>query len=252
MPSYILGFQRAYPEVQIDLEDGTSEEMAFSVLYGQNDMAVVARMSYDSRLESMPFPGHETDRLVAVVHPKHPLARRKKVALAELKDEPLLLRGKGSGIRELVLGIAKEQGITLSVLLEAGSADFIKAMVAQGAGVSVLTTIAVSEAVARGIVRAIPLSDTGSWLNIDILMRKEGYRPIPVRLFTNYLQALTGPEGRALTAEPVGRAGRPATTPKREPAGTPRSALANEEAANPPSAAKKPQAAVAQVRSRRG
>ncbi len=238
MPSYILGFQRKYPEIQIDLEDGTSEEMAFSVLYGQNDMAVVARMAYDPRLESMPFPGHETDRLVAVMHPKHPLARRKKVALKELRDEPLLLRGKGSGIRELVLGMAKDQGIELSVLLEAGSADFIKAMVAQGAGVSVLTTIAVSEAVARGMVRAIPLSDQGTWLSIDIVMRKEGYRPVPVRLFTEYLKALSGSEGRALTSEPAahprgtiqakratgGTKGKASTDPSMDPVGVTRSA----------------------------
>jgi len=187
MPAYILAFKRRYPDVQIELADGTSEDMAFSVLHGHNDVAIVARMPFDAQLENMPFPAHERDQLVMVVHPKHRLARRKKVLLAELANEKLLLRGRGSGIREAVMQAASEQGLELDVVLEAGSAEFIKAMVAQGAGCSILTTLSVEEEERSGRLRSIPLSDPGLWLNIDLLVRRDGYRSNAVKAFLEFL-----------------------------------------------------------------
>lgn len=187
MPAYIMAFKRRYPDVQIELSDGTSEDMAFSVVHGQNDAAIVARMPYDSQLESFPFPGHERDQLVLVVHPKHRLARRKKITLAELAEEKLLLRGRGSGIREAVMQAAGEQGLHLDVVLEAGSAEFIKAMVAQGAGCSILTMLSTEEEERIGRLRSIPLSDPGLWLNIDLVVRREGYRTNAVKTFLEFL-----------------------------------------------------------------
>ncbi len=192
MPSYILAFQHQYPEVQIQLSDGTSEDMAFSVLHGQNDVAIVARMPYDPRLESMPFPGHERDQLVLVVHPKHRLARRKKIYLRELADESLILRGRGSGIREAILHEATQQDLQMNVILEAGSAEFIKAMVVQGAGLSVLTMLSVEEEERAGRVKSVPLADPGLWLNIDVVVRREGYRSNAVRSFLSFLSDWTG------------------------------------------------------------
>ena len=188
MPSYIMAFQHRYPEIQIELSDGTSEDMIFSVLHGQNDVAIVARMPLDQRLESMPFPGHEQDQLVLVVHPKHRLAHRKKIFLRELTAENLILRGRGSGIREAILHSASEYGVHLNVILEAGSAEFIKAMVAQGAGVSILTMLSVEEEERGGRIRSVPLADPGLWLNIDVVTRREGYRSNAVRSFLTFLK----------------------------------------------------------------
>lgn len=191
MPSYIMAFQHRFPEIQIHLSDGTSEDMAFSVLHGQNDVAIVARMPLDPRLESMPFPGHERDQLVLVVHPKHRLAHRKKILLRELTDEQLILRGRGSGIREAILHAATEQGLNMNVILEAGSAEFIKAMVAQGAGVSILTMLSVEEEERAGRMKSVPLADPGLWLNIDVVSRRDGYRSQAVRSFLTFLSEWT-------------------------------------------------------------
>ena len=187
MPSYILAFQHQSPEIQIHLSDGTSEDMAFSVLHGQNDVAIIARMPLDPRLDCFPFPGHERDQLVLVVPPKHRLSHRKKIYLRELVDEQLILRGRGSGIREAILHAATEQGLHMNVVLEAGSAEFIKAMVVQGAGVSVLTTLSVQEEEMAGRVKSIPLADPGLWLNIDVVSRKDGYRSNAVSSFLTFL-----------------------------------------------------------------
>ena len=191
MPNYILRFQKLFPEVQIELQDGSSEDMAMSVIYGQNDVAIVARVPFDPRLEVIPFPGREKDELVLVVHPKHRLARRKRIYLREIVDEPLIIRGRGSGIRDVVMRRAEELGLHLSVMLEAGSVEFIKAMVMQGAGVTILTTVSVEEYVRSGTLKAVHLADPGMWLDVDLVIRKEGYRPFAVRSFLEFLAEYT-------------------------------------------------------------
>lgn len=206
MPSYIMAYKRQNPDVQIELSDGTSEDMIFSVLHGQNDVAIVARMPLDPRLQSMPFPGHERDQLVLVVHPRHRLAHRKKIFLRELTQENLILRGRGSGIRETILHAASEQGIHLNVILEAGSAEFIKAMVAQGAGVSILTMLSVDEEERAGRLKSVPLADPGLWLDIDVVTRREGYRSSAVQSFLQFLQ--TWGEAPATPEKPVSQPGR--------------------------------------------
>jgi DNA-binding transcriptional LysR family regulator len=192
MPSYILQFQKRFPEIQIELQDGSSEDMAMSVIYGQNDMAIVARVPYDPRLEVIPFPGREKDELVLVVHPKHRLARRKRISLREIVEEPLIIRGRGSGIREVVMHRAEDLGLTLNIMLEAGSVDFIKAMVMQGAGVTILTTISVEEYVRNGTLKAVHLAEPAMWLDVDLVVRKEGYRPFAVRSFLDFLLESNG------------------------------------------------------------
>jgi len=187
MPAYILGFQERYPDISIHLDDGSSEEMALSVLYGRNDVAIVGRVPYDDRLEVVPFPGHEVDELVLAVHPKSPLAEKTTVVLADIQSVPLILRERGSGIRHVVMAAVEEQAVSLSVLLEAGSVPFIKDLVAKGAGVSILTRISVEDEVRAGDLCAISFAGEGLWVHVDTVVPREGYRSFAVRAFLQYL-----------------------------------------------------------------
>ena len=72
MPTYILRFQKLFPEIQIELQDGSSEDMAMSVIYGQNDVAIVARVPFDSRLGGHPLPRQGERRTGAGGPPQAP------------------------------------------------------------------------------------------------------------------------------------------------------------------------------------
>lgn len=187
MPTYILGFQERFPDISIQLDEGSSAEMAMSVLYGRNDVAIVGRVPYDDRLEVVPFPGHEIDELVLAVHPDHPLAALASVTLKDLEATPLILREKGSGIRQVVMAEVEGQGLSLSVLLEASSVPFIKDLVAKGAGVSILTRISVDEEVRAGHIRAVSFAGNGLQVHVDMILPREGYRSFAVRAFLTYL-----------------------------------------------------------------
>jgi len=184
---YILRFQTAFPRVRIKVDEGSSEEMAMSVLYGRNDLAIVGRISYEDRLETIPFPDHESDELFLAVPPSHPLATRDEVALAEIAEEPLILRERGSGTRHVILRRFEALGLSPRILLEAGNVDFIKDLIQRGAGVGILGEISVAQEVSMGTIHAVPITGRPV-LEIDIVLAKGGHRSVPVKEF---LKAIT-------------------------------------------------------------
>jgi len=179
---YILRFQVAFPRVRIKVDEGSSEEMAMSVLYGRNDLAIVGRIPYEDRLEAIPFPDHETDELFLAVPPDHPLSTADEVDLREIADVPLILRERGSGTRHVILQCFEQQGLSPRILLEAGNVDFIKDLIQQGAGVGVLGEISVADEVRRGVLKAVPISGRPA-LRIDVVLPKAGHRSVPVKEF---------------------------------------------------------------------
>jgi DNA-binding transcriptional LysR family regulator len=85
------------------------------------------------------------------------------------------------------MAAVEEEGVSLSILLEAGSVPFIKDLVAKGAGVSILTRISVEEEVRAGDLCAISFAGEGLWVHVDIVVPREGYRSFAVRAFLQYL-----------------------------------------------------------------
>ncbi|MDF1555941.1 MAG: LysR family transcriptional regulator [Deferrisomatales bacterium] len=185
---YILRFQQAFPRVKLQLDEGSSEEMALSLLYGRNDIAIVGRHRYRERLEAFPFPAHAIDPLVLVLSPGHHLAGRAEVALEEIVGEPLILRETGSGTRHVLQTLMEGAGVHPNVLLEAGNVDFIKDLVRRGAGVSIVSAISVADEVACGDLCAVPLAGNPS-LHIDIVVPEGVHRTEALSSFMDFLLA---------------------------------------------------------------
>jgi DNA-binding transcriptional LysR family regulator len=87
-----------------------------------------------SRFELIPFLREE---LVLIVSPSHPLAQKKEISLKAIRDFPFIIRAKGSTTRKIILQAFHEMGIRPSLLIEAGSSEFIKQWVSEGRGISI-------------------------------------------------------------------------------------------------------------------
>ena len=75
----------------------------------------------------------------------HPLTRLRKISLNDLAREPLIIREKGSGTRDVILEKYREARIKPSILTEASNVDFIKELVETGNGISFVVKSAVQE-----------------------------------------------------------------------------------------------------------
>lgn len=184
MPKLLSGYQASCPFMKIALEVGNSEEIEKSLLVYKNDLVLIAVTKKTSRFESIPFLKEE---LVLIVSPNHPLVKRKTVSLKELEKYPLIIRAKGSTTRRIILQAFKEVGIHPSLLIEAGSSEFIKQWVSEGKGVSIIVKRTVEDEERRKIIKTIPLLEK-LYLQVAFLYLKEEKSNPAIKTFVNFIE----------------------------------------------------------------
>jgi DNA-binding transcriptional LysR family regulator len=184
MPKLLSGFQTSFPLMKIALDVGNSEEIEKSLLVYKNDLVLIAVTKKTSRFESIPFLKEE---LVLIVSPNHPLVKRKTVSLKGLGRYPLIIRAKGSTTRRIILQAFKEVGIHPSLLIEAGSSEFIKQWVSEGKGVSIIVKRTVEDEEKRGIIKTIPLLEK-LYLQVAFLYLKEEKSNPAIKTFVNFIE----------------------------------------------------------------
>ncbi len=184
MPKLLSGFQASCPFMKIALDVGNSEEIEKSLLVYKNDLVLIAVTKKTSRFESIPFLKEE---LVLIVSPNHPLVKRKTVSLKELERYPLIIRAKGSTTRRIILQAFKEVGIHPSLLIEAGSSEFIKQWVSEGKGFSIIVKRTVEDEERRKIIKTIPLLEK-LYLQVAFLYLKEEKSNPAIKTFVNFIE----------------------------------------------------------------
>jgi DNA-binding transcriptional LysR family regulator len=184
MPKLLSGFQASFPSIKITLDVGNSEEIEKGLLNYKNDLALIGMTKVSSKFESIPFL---RERLVLIVSPTHPLAKRQMVSLKELEEFPLIIRSKGSTTRRILLLAFKDLDIHPSPLIEAGSSEFIKQWVAEGKGVSAIVKRIVEDEEKRGIIKTVTLVEK-LYLEVAFLyLKEERYNP-SIKTFILYIE----------------------------------------------------------------
>jgi DNA-binding transcriptional LysR family regulator len=183
MPELLGSFQKAFPQVMIKLDTGSSEEMEKTLLPGHNDIVIVANPTLTKKLHAIPFLKEE---LVLITSKDHILSKKESISLREIKDYPLILREEGSATRKVVLSALKSMRITPSVLIEVKSTDFIKEWVSKGKGISVLIKRSILED-EKPHLKIIPLAPP-LLLEISILFLKSMKYNIWIQKFTEHMR----------------------------------------------------------------
>ncbi|GAA2863858.1 LysR family transcriptional regulator [Streptosporangium fragile] len=146
LPRWLGELQNREPQVQVGLDVQNSAEVA-KLVDGGIELGFVEGPSVPPGLTSRVVA---TDRLVVVVAPSHPWARRRTPLLAaELAATPLVVRERGSGTRE-TLDLALAGHPVAAPKLELGSNTAVKGASREGAAPAVLSGYAVEAELATG------------------------------------------------------------------------------------------------------
>jgi len=177
-------FQTSHPSIKITLEVGNSEEIEKSLLDYKNDLGLIGAVKASSKFELVPFLKEE---LVLIVSPNHPLGKRKAVSLKEIEGYPFIIRAKGSTTRRILFHAFEEFDIHPSLLIEAGSSEFIKQWVSEGKGVSVIVQRLGEDEEKRGVLKNIPLAEK-IYLEVGLLYLKgEKFNPA-IKTFVHFVE----------------------------------------------------------------
>jgi DNA-binding transcriptional LysR family regulator len=81
--------------------------------------------------------------LVVAARSDHPLARRKTVTIADLRDQPLITLVQGSGLRTLLEAACRDAGFSPRITAETAELGSLAELAAAGVGVALLPQSAV-------------------------------------------------------------------------------------------------------------
>jgi len=167
---FLASFAARYPAIHISLSIGNSEEVLESLVQYRTDVAVVADIAEDPRLERILCAEH---RLVAFVPRRHLWARRRGVRLGDFEDQPVVLRETGSKTRQLFeLAIATAK-VHPRVVMEIESREAVREAVAAGLGIGVVSE---AEFGHDGRLVAVPVTDAELGTREYIVCLKERRR----------------------------------------------------------------------------
>lgn len=184
MPTLLSGFQALFPSIKIALDVGNSEEIERSLVAYRNDLALIAITKVSPKFEWIPFLKEE---LVVIVSPSHPLANQKEVSLKVVGDYPFIIRAKGSTTRKIVMQAFKESGVWPSLLIEAGSSEFIKQWVSEGKGISIIVERIAEEEARRGQIIRVPLKEK-FFLQVALIYLKSEKNNPAIKNFRRFIE----------------------------------------------------------------
>ena len=166
MPSVISVFHRAYPNIKIILEEGNSMDMINSLRDFKNEIVVVAQMDVnDSRIQFIPFSQEE---IVMILPVDHRLTRKKEIEFSDIKMEPVIMKGKGSGTRKKIEALYTRNNAVPNVFMESNNTEAIVDLVERGEGISFLVKPAISGKVKEKKLAARQLEGPRIFLDVSL------------------------------------------------------------------------------------
>jgi len=136
LPSVIKSFRALFPEVRLELIQGTPQEIETLLHNGGADIGIASeRLSNDSALVAFPwFRWHHS----LLVPQDHPLAQASPLTLEEICRWPLITYRQGITGRSRIDEAFARKGLIPDVVLSAQDSDVIKTYVELGLGVGLV------------------------------------------------------------------------------------------------------------------
>jgi len=185
LPRVLGEFKSKYPKVLPRLIVANSESVENRVAEHTLDIGFIEAPSH---LATVATDVVCDDELQVVCAPSHPLGRYKSVQAKQLLQYPFISRESGSGTREVTDRYLEKSGVqpeSLSVVMELGSPEALKGLVATGLGFSILSRVAVANELALGRLICVPLAPRLQ-RQLSVVYPKEKFRSQLVNTFVDY------------------------------------------------------------------
>lgn len=155
LPRLLGSFLRAYPDVTLSLRVYDTVEVISRVESGEAHLGMTgARVSQ----AKVAYEEMGVDTLIVICPPDSAVAGRSHVQLAELAEQPFIMRESGSGTRMVFEAALRGGGIDpadLHVVMELGTSEAIVNAVEGGMGVGVVSHWMADKALTLGTVAQV-------------------------------------------------------------------------------------------------
>jgi DNA-binding transcriptional LysR family regulator len=185
LPKALAGFLREHPDIDVDVEERESVDIAAAIASGAADLGFAAEHALPDNVERFLF---SEDRLVLVAPRRGALANRRQIDFGELADRDFIGLTSSTALQGHIAKHAARLGVRLRFRARLRDFDAICQMVAAGVGMAV-----VPEAAARRCAQSMPIATIrirDAWANRRLAICARSFKtlPRPAKLLVEYLR----------------------------------------------------------------
>jgi DNA-binding transcriptional LysR family regulator len=146
---HIERYRELYPKIKVQVRRSLSSKIPDELLNGNLELGVISYDPGDERIRSKVI---YTDALAFIVSPRHRLARRKAVSIAELGSELFIAHNVVSPYREVVLREFQAHKVPLRMEVEMPTIETIRKLVQNNQGVAFVPRMCVEQEIQQKLV----------------------------------------------------------------------------------------------------
>jgi DNA-binding transcriptional LysR family regulator len=187
LPPILAAYREQHPLVTFHVSTGSSKTILSALVQREVDIGIVTTFRDPSgELTEVPLL---KDDLLLVAAPDHPLVQMGPVRLEEALAYPLVLMRPGSGLRQMIVDLAAERQLSLTIAMETDSLESISRLVQHGVGISCLPRSSAMDDINARRLKVIPIRDAELGARtITLATRKDSIIPACAAQFCTYLQ----------------------------------------------------------------
>lgn len=184
LPDMLLHFARSYPGIQVAVTVAGSDAVTQLVREHQAELGFTFNPSSLDGLEAL--ASRDLD-LGAIMAPDHPLARAKKLSLADCAAHPLAWPSPGLSLRAILDSIPAAR--KMRPAFECNSLRLMASLASRGSCIAFQTVIGIERELAAGSLVFVPLADKRLPVDRLRLVARAGAGPRPsVEAFLEIVQ----------------------------------------------------------------
>jgi DNA-binding transcriptional LysR family regulator len=189
LPSVISDFRKTHPKIKVHLFVANMQRVIELLNAGNINLGLVEG---DVKRQKIVVEKLLSDELLLIVPVHHQWAKRKEVSIAELIEEPFILREAGSGTRQTIEKFLARHGLTpqgMKVSMVLGSTEAIKDAVENGLGVSIISRWAARKECKYGTLNMLSFKEEKIVRNFSLITYKNTVSSHASEEFLTYLKS---------------------------------------------------------------
>lgn len=140
VPQVIARFHDQYPKIEIHLGIKDTQQIEEAVIRNEFDFGFVGGHLAGDEVDVIPWV---TDRLVLIVAPDHPFAKKRSIRSNDLRNEKFVFRERGSATRAAISSRLEISGLEIDPVMEMENPESVKKAVQSGLGMAFISRFAV-------------------------------------------------------------------------------------------------------------
>ena len=147
LPGIMKQLKEKFPNSELTVSAGTSQALVERMMHGEIDTAFISLPVDNTNVTTESL---FSDEIVAIAHPKHPLAKEKYISAATLAGENLILGERGGNTRRMIDEFFAAANVKPNITMELSRQEAITQMVEQNLGVGMAGAKTVAKEIKEG------------------------------------------------------------------------------------------------------